>query len=198
MAGIIFILILCMIIIYMTHVKKNEGYEAFVINKNEHYSLRVNRTLPIKYKFVLCSKSINFSAIFSDGCNYDTDSLGKDSLDVNKLYGISYGFDHRYRSIRIGWNYNSNLGVIQLFTYSYIQGQRKIQLLSRVKLYSEITISINWHKDGSIVQVRDFNRVIGENTIVGVSKSWIQFKLFPYFGGNQKAPNDMKIFIKDI
>lgn len=175
----------------------SEGWEIFLIKKNRHYSLRVNRPFPTPFKIAMHRGSLRFTAMFGHGCNYDSNDSNDLKGDINKLYGISYGLDDHYRSVRIGWRYNSNLKVIDLYVYSYIKGKREIKHLFSVNLFEEIHFTLFRTKNnGVIIEARPDGGTVITEAVYGIDKSIWDFKLWPYFGGNVKAPNDMTIFIK--
>jgi hypothetical protein len=172
-----------------------QPYRIFIIKKGKHYSISEDQVIKSGYKFQLAPKLLRFEAIFSEGCNYDS-TLVED--DINKLYGINYGFDWHYRSVRIGWRNDSHNDVIELFAYSYVKGKRIFKHLSYVKQYEPIKISMNHNTKENQVEIlvdREGRDKV-YHIVKGIDKSWIRFKLFPYFGGNMTSPNDMKIIIK--
>ena len=181
--------------------KNLSGFEAFVIKKSRHYSLRINRPFPSEYKFALAPNVLRFTAIFADGCKYESEN--PDIIDdINKLYGINFGINWHRDSVRIGWRYNANLRVIELYLYSYVKGKRKFSHLMNVHTFEAVHFTMFHARkvDKVIVEVCTSNED-GETTttdaVIGVKNSWIRFKLFPYFGGNMPAPQDMKILIRD-
>lgn len=164
----------------------------YFIRKGKHRSESSLSLFPTTLKVGLAGKTIRFSAIFCDGCNYDDSVIGD---SINKLYGVSYGFDHHYRSVRIGWRSNRKLEVIELFTYAYINGKRYIKYLVSVKTFEQVDFTIFHNGSLCIIELRtqDGIRVIES---VRVERGIIDWILFPYFGGKSAAPNDIKILIK--
>lgn len=60
---------------------------------------------------------------FSDSCRYD--SAPYNSQDVNKLFGLSFGFGGVHgNSARFGWRWSMADKCIELLAYCYIEGQR--------------------------------------------------------------------------
>ncbi len=176
--------------IYIKSSKIDKGYTVFNISKGKHYSVKENSLLPIPYKLAFAPKTLRFTAIFGAGCDYN--SINNDS--INKLYGISYGFDVHWRSVRIGWRYNSNLKVIELFAYGYAKGKRVIKFISSVAQYEEVEFIMFQNDDQVIIEANNKITII----IPDIDKSAVRFKLWPYFGGKQAAPQNMKIFIKNL
>lgn len=184
------------ILMVITRNKDEKGWTTYIIKKGKHFSSRTLIGWLWKVGFV--PKVLRFSAIFADGCDYDDNKLGaRDREDINKLYGVSYGFDTHYRSVRIGWRYNTNLKVIELFIYSYVKGRRFIKKILNCRLYDQIDFIIFKQEDSNVAVVKiKANGTEVEELVHGIDTDWIRFKEFPFFGGDKKAPNDMKIFIK--
>jgi len=187
---IISILIIGLICTLWKHSKKTIGTVVYSIRKGNHYSASW-------FRFPFFNKHrLTFTFVLGGGCKYDP-LYGEG--DINKLYGISFGFDPHYRSIRIGWRCSTNNTTIELYAYSYDDGKRKITYLCDVKQYETYVISIiriNRHCNVCVSDVWD--RVRGNCDItINDSSDWIKFRLFPYFGGNKPAPHDMKIYINE-
>lgn len=170
--------------------KDPNGFEAFVIRKGCNYSIRINRPFPTKYKFRLAPKTLRFTAVFGYGC----DTIPQND-DWNKLYGVSYGFDRHWRSMRIGWRYNSHKKLIELCMYAYSRGKREVKYLFDVELNEEVHFVIFTTNNSGIVEAKSDNHRVADK-ILGLDAHVARFMLWPYFGGDQPAPDKMTIFIK--
>lgn len=176
--------------------KIDQGYTVYHILKGWHYSIRDNTFIPFPFKFSFAPKFLRFVAVFGEGCDYDDNNKG----DINKLYGVSYGIDPHWRSVRIGWRWNENLKVIELFAYSYVKGKRVVKFISSVALLEQIEFQIFYSATSNAVRI---NARTNDDSFVNVNvdeidRSPFRFKLWPYYGGNKPAPNYMKIFIKEL
>ncbi len=191
--GGIYLLSGILVIIIMMKLKRRkdlEGYDSYIIKKGKHFSLRNQSFIP--YKISLAPRLLRFDVVFLAGCDYE--EVSED--DIHKLYGVNYGFDHHYRSVRIGWRYHRVYKMIELFTYAYVKGKRVMKHLMLVKQYEDVSISM-YHSHRNEVQIQvDQGEKKALETIKGIDQAGIRFKLFPYFGGNIVAPNDIKILIK--
>lgn len=200
--GIILLLLVAVILVrmFVTYDSKNlNGFEAFVINKDRHYSIRANRPFPSEYKLSFApSRTLRFTAIFADGCAYMSDNHDVTD-DINKLYGINYGWHWHNNSVRIGWRYNAGLRMIELFMYSYVNGKREFEKLMNVNTFEAVHFTMFHARKVSkvVVEVKTEDGVWHTDAVMGIKDSWIKFKLFPYFGGNMPAPQNMKILIRD-
>lgn len=190
MTGVLLILVLGGVMLWMRLTKNiSPTWVVYKIKKNKHNPpFTIKTYAPIK-------NSLMFSIIFTEGCDYDTSSLESDALDINKAYGISYGFDPHWNSIRVGWRWNRTKKMIEVFWYVYSAGKRTYKHITDVALFEQVDFSIT--RQGNIVYLRGNVEDKAFHYIFRISDSWIRFKMFPYFGGNKKAPCDMKIVISD-
>jgi hypothetical protein len=176
MEGVIIIAAVLFAILWMLSKKSqiNKGYDEYEISKGDHYSTKNDS--PFKWKFGFAPKTLRFEAIFGQGCNYEDNNSG----DINKLYGISYGLDNHYRSVRIGWKYNANLKVIEQFEPVFFT-------IWKLKSANDVRLSVS---DSEKTERRI-------DIIKGIDSETIRLKQFPFFGGNKPAPRDMRIFIRE-
>ncbi len=118
-----------------------------------------------------------------------------DDLDLNKLSGVSYGLNDHSNSVRLVWRPDfDNSGKIMIYGYTY----DKLSTGQHTSLYIT-TVQTGQTCDGLI-------EVIGNQysiTVNGVNVKMdnthpdpsMCFRLYPYFGGNNVAPQDMLIDI---
>lgn len=113
--------------------------------------------------------------------------------DINKLYGFSEGFNHQYNSARIGWRWSNDS--LRLFGYVYNNGTRVSSEISAVNIGDTIRCSISLLD--SFYQFKVNQRVLTlSRTAVGSVASGYQ--LYPYFGGDETAPQPITIKIKEL
>lgn len=156
--------------------------KTYIIKKGTHSSFR----LP---KFIWNPKGYKIKFSFTNSCKYVTSDINNQN-DINKLFGFSRGihmlpqnnnllkkmFGRICNSIRIGWRYNIKNDNFEIFKYKYINGTRCISdVLVALKANQEYTISIG--------------DMFYTNFPLG-------YLLFPYFGGDEKAPKNMYINLK--
>ena len=91
------------------------------------------------------------------------------SEQINKLFGFG-AIRHHKRSYRIGWRYNANKDIIELFEYKYEHGIRFYELVDTMKIGQTKKLTV-------------------------FSPRYIYFGklLFPYFGGKYPAPQNIII-----
>lgn len=171
------------------HAKVDEnGFTEYIINKGDHYSNHLITK-------AINTDEFNFIAKFDSSAIYqNVDTLNQ--ADINKLYGFTednLSNDH-YNSARIGWRWYHD--ELQLLAYCYNEGQVSYGLIKgNIELGKEIFCSIKkengkyvFNVDGSIFLL----------TRKSTSDKFAGFKLYPYFGGDETAPHEIKILIKDV
>jgi hypothetical protein len=169
--------------------KVNEnGFTEYIIKKGDHYSNHlITKTIN--------TDEFNFIAKFDSSAIYkNVDSVNQ--ADINKLYGFTEDNltnDH-YNSARIGWRwYHEEL---QLMGYCYNEGQVSYGLIKgNIELGKEVFCSIK-KDDGKYIFSVDGS--IFTLPRKSTSSKFAGFKLYPYFGGDETAPHEIKILIKDI
>ncbi len=142
--------------------------KKYLIEAGKHYSFHFPMLVWDRNKMEITFK-------FDETAIYQTQSPNNQN-DWNKLFGFSRGFHHN-NSVRLVWRWNPNIKRIEITDYYYTNGVRfynKIPLLS-INPGEERTLSI------SIANRNAFK---------------LGYILFPYFGGQETAPHDIKIMIK--
>jgi hypothetical protein len=162
------------------------GYRTYVIPEGEHRSgsfFSHPDNSRIKFHFILDESSEYISEI------------EENQSDVNKIYGFSdFGKSHQKYSIRIGWRYLN--GATELCWLKREDG-RLITGLIR-------DIDINTPYE-AMIDIETFYYTItidGDTTMVrrrpdGFWGTIRRYYLYPYFGGNEFAPHDITIKIKE-
>lgn len=168
----------------------------YKIKKGRHFST------PFKFPKIYWNKTdikMNYVVTFSK-CDYIIED--EDKYDINKLFGISYGYHHT-NSDRIGWRYNEETNKIELFQYSYENKKRFARYIDEIEMNKKYYISLEVHKNKKR-NIRELTITIDGKEYIFFLKynenrfSKISYTLTPYFGGNKKAPKDMFIDIVNI
>lgn len=158
------------------------------VRKNRH------RFHPISLGFSF-SNEISKQVIFDESCKYDLGNVNQ--YDINKLFGVGFLPHHHYNSVRWGWRWSNVKQKVELFGYVYSQGKRSERFIGDVRIYESVQLSIVITGDGYLFVLKagqEKTSIIfmeGSSTIVG-------YKLGAYFGGDEKAPHDMKILMNNI
>jgi len=159
----------------------------FTTKKGKHYS---NNLLYKLFNFFNFSKKQEYIVRFTDTCAYSLNEV--DQTDVNKLFGFSNGFFHHKDSVRFGWNYLDDR--IVLYAYIYQNGKKNSTYICRVELETENKLTIFVENDSYIFQVEKLKTGLKSKLKVYKNKKFVfGYNLWPYFGGNNVAPQDISI-----
>jgi hypothetical protein len=131
-----------------------------------------------------------FTARFNSSAIYTTiDPVNQ--YDINKLWGFSEGFNHQYNSARIGWSYNTS--ALRLYAYVYNKGVRYSKEITSVSLNTDISCSIKLSGNTYIFSVNGV--VVTMPRALSTTKA-SGYQLYPYFGGDETAPQDITIDLR--
>jgi hypothetical protein len=136
---------------------------------------------------------LKFIVKFDSTAIYQTVS-SDNQLDVNKLYGFSDNNDqHHNFSARFGWRWSN--GALRLFGYVYNNGIFSYEELGAINIGTEYSCSIK-------VTPTHYIFTLNEGSInmprASTTATAVGYKLFPYFGGDEAAPHDINIWIKEL
>jgi hypothetical protein len=144
-------------------------------------------------------KSFAWRVTFTDSCRYDLQS--DDQLDTNKLCGVGYfpGF-HHVDSARFGWRYNITTGLVDLIAYCYVDKQRIIKPIASCEIGKEYILKMYSGNNLYSLCVLDpvTNAYAGYVTVRYTHKKKLQYGLLPFFGGNRRAPHEIKIQLTSL
>lgn len=171
---------------------------------------------PVQVGIHFGKKDMTWRVNFTESCLYPFDD--PDDYDINKLVGISFlrmtkfAAPHHSDSIRFGWRCSENHpGKISIYPYWYNKGQRywynkshtgqqhaildiNREYVFRLQLMPEhgrfrLTIyqgAYEWSNDHPLFSFE---------THFDFPKFKWGYMLFPYFGGDNTAPQDCKIWM---
>jgi hypothetical protein len=155
----------------------------FVIKTGNHYSEQ-NAPQIMNRSAMSAHVTFDSSAIYQ---SVDPVNQG----DVNKLMGFSdCGNDHQQNSARIGWSWTGEK--LELYAYCYVDKARVIKSLGNFPLNKAITCSISAKDKYYYFKADNINDSI-PRFCADYNSS--RYKLFPYFGGDETAPHEVKILI---
>lgn len=168
--------------------------KQYLIKKGNHYcSMSIFEKLgAIGWK--ITSYSVRFK--FHNDC-YWAPKRNSDDDDLNKLTGIGFGTNHQNNSVRLAWRPDFNIpGAIQIFGYTYDEKPTA----PKFEFLEITTVNVGQTIDAKIESKNNQYLI----TVNGVTKPMenlrpdpnLCFRLFPYFGGNNTAPQDMTIDIE--
>lgn len=135
---------------------------------------------------------LSFTVKFDSTAIYQTASK-ENQLDINKLYGFSdNNAQHQQYSARFGWRWSNN--ALRLFAYIYNNGVRSSKELSTIDIGTENSCSIKVADSAYIFTLNGRSVSIPRESKTAQAEG---YKLFPYFGGDEVAPHNILIMIKE-
>ncbi|KAA6434392.1 hypothetical protein FOE74_09330 [Rufibacter glacialis] len=136
------------------------------------------------------TNSIKFEVRFDSTAIYATKDPGNQA-DINKLYGMSdCSTFHHENSARFAWRWYQNR--LELHAYSYNGGKNTSTFITAIDLNKTYTCMLTLTDSKYIYQVGNA-AVEHARACTGEGKG---YQLYPYFGGDETAPHDIKIKIK--
>lgn len=135
---------------------------------------------------------MKFVVKFDSTAIYQT-QLAENQYDINKLYGFSDNEkDHHQYSARFGWRWSAN--ALRLFAYVYNAGSVISKELTPVGIGAEISCSIKVTPTNYLFTV---DKVTTQLPRMAVTEKAKGYQLYPYFGGDETAPHQINIWIKN-
>lgn len=168
-------------------VADRDGFVEYLIRKGGQSST------PSVYKFYQNQSELRFIVRFDSSARYRTvDPVNQQ--DINKLYGFADNDKpHHHFSARIGWRWFDEK--LELHGYVYNDSVRSSKVITTVPLLKDVDCSIK-------VDARQYVFTVDGDTATlprtASSPGALGYRLFPYFGGDETAPQDIRIRIKEF
>jgi hypothetical protein len=160
----------------------SEGYKTYTIKKGKHrstYSYNTSR-----------DTAFNWSIIFDSSAIYTTQDPAN-QYDINKLIGWSdCGENHMDYSIRFGWRWLNDS--LEIHWFQHVNGNFSFAKICSVDLCEPYEYYL-------LIKDSEYKLCVSGNCVtIGrtCSSDYKKYKLYPYFGGQEKAPHNIKIKIK--
>lgn len=139
------------------------------------------------------TNEMKFVVRFDSSAIYQTTSA-ENQYDINKLYGFSdNNGDHQQYSARFGWRWSAD--ALRLFAYVYNAGLVTSKELKSIAIGAETRCSIKITSTNYIFSVNDVNYPLPRMASTEKAKG---YQLYPYFGGDEVAPHEINIWIKNV
>ncbi len=162
-----------------------QNWETFIIPKGEHYSLTNPLTL-------IPDSCLKFDLAFDSSALY-TSVLPENQFDWNKVLGFSDCGDlHQTNSLRLVWRHAIGIG-IELASYTYKNGTRDFEILDTVAVGDTVAVELLKQQSGHY-RTRIGSKIFVE-TRECTSLSNTDYLLYPYFGGDETAPDTVRVHI---
>ncbi|MBC7486884.1 MAG: hypothetical protein H7282_09050 [Cytophagaceae bacterium] len=148
-------------------------------------------TDPIVFK---TTTELKFKAKFDSSAIYTTiDPANQD--DTNKLLGLSdCNTLHQSNSARFGWRWFNNQ--LEIMAYCYIDELKPEPVrVAVVELNTVNTYNIAFKSDRYIFTVNGTHKV---EVLKNCDYTGVRYKLYPYFGGDETAPHEIRIWVEEL
>lgn len=160
-------------------------FVKYTINAGEHYAVQ-KAYVPVE------TAELKFVVRFDSSAVYQSRSASNQA-DINKLYGFSdNGDDHHQYSARFGWRWSG--GALRLFAYVYNEGKVVSEELGVVHIGAETECRINVTPDSYLFYCNKGVTALPRKSTTTAAKGYL---LYPYFGGDETAPHEITIWIKN-
>ena len=161
----------------------DNGYTVYKIKKGEHRSVYSYNRLSENTYYLEC--------IFDESAIY-TSIDPNNQYDINKLWGLSDCNKHHMKnSIRFGWRWLNDS--LEIHWFKHEESKFTHEKIACIDLNKKVFLSLNITEDEYQLSV---NGKTG-STPRACSKDYNKYKLYPYFGGDEVAPHDITIKIKE-
>lgn len=136
---------------------------------------------------------LKFAVKFDSSAIY-TNSDPNNQYDINKLYGFSdnNALHHQF-SARFGWRWSDN--ALRLFGYIYNNSIRDSKELGTIAIGTENNCSIKITPSHYVFTLNGVKDSLPRASATVKAEG---YKLYPYFGGDETAPHDIFIYIKEL
>lgn len=185
--GLLFILLCCAGCQWLGNTPSfGDDYITYKISKGNH-------EIDNNSNGLFTGNEMKFQAIFDSTCIYKTVDPGN-QFDINKLMGFSdCSSQHHENSARFGWNWKEN--ALHIYAYIYVAGQRQEKELGTAELGKTASFKLSTLNNTYIFVYNGNTTIMPRHCSGGLG---IAYKLLPYFGGDEAAPQDIKIKIRNI
>lgn len=159
------------------------------IKKDKHNS---NWYLPAQG--LLFKNKVTMLVRFDESAIYENTDPSNQG-DINKLWGFSdCSSGHHKNSARFGFNWYQ--GKLRLWGYTYSQGNRSWVELQTLNLNETYKTEIYLKDNEYVFMINDI--IVGTQPRGCSGNGGIKYRLGPYFGGDERSPHDMAIYLKRI
>jgi len=172
----------------------NKGLSSTTSNQFIKYTIHEGSNYCDSNSFKMVDVTeMKFVARFDSTAIYQTKDPSH-QYDINKLYGFSdNNADHHSYSARFGWRWSDN--ALRLFAYVYNSSEMTSKELTTVNIGDDINCSIKVSGNQYLFTV---NGVTQSMPRTAITEKGDGYQLYPYFGGDETAPHEIHIWIKNV
>lgn len=158
--------------------------EKIILHKWDTYKIKEGKHSSGTHVMPFTGNALEFDAIFDQSAIYKIEPANQ--TDINKLLGFSdCNSMHHENSARFGWNWTDSLNI---YAYCYSSGKVNHKYITSINLNKVYRYSI-YKTSSRYLFCLDGKSVWMERN----NKEGSGYVLFPYFGGTELAPHDIKI-----
>ncbi|MCH8553578.1 MAG: hypothetical protein LAT76_00335 [Schleiferiaceae bacterium] len=134
--------------------------------------------------------TLAFKMTFDETAIYQTIDP-QHQLSWSKVLGFSdCGTHHHSNSARLVWRWNENVG-IELAGYVYIDGVRTWNIVDTIQVNDTVSATVYRTLNSYVITTQETKSVqFSRHCSDGIS-----YWLYPYFGGQEPAPQDVRVHI---
>ena len=164
----------------------------YLIKQGDHES-RIENSINPKGLRTLKSETLILTVRFDETARYNLNNTNQQ--DINKLFGFAdCNSLHHENSARFGWNYNPESDKVDIFIYVYRQTQRIYEKIGSMEIGESKDMSISLEGNQYRFWFGDETKTVTRGTTCELG---VYYLLYPYFGGDEAAPQDIRIYIKE-
>ncbi|CAG5016621.1 hypothetical protein DYBT9275_05592 [Dyadobacter sp. CECT 9275] len=142
---------------------------------------------------IFTASSMRFQAVFDSSCIYKT-VIPENQYDINKLMGFSdCSSQHQVNSARFGWNWQNN--ALHIYAYIYVDGLRSAKELGVIEIGQPSSFKLSTSGNSYVFNLNGTETIMPRHCSGGVG---VSYKLLPYFGGDEPAPQNIRIKIRNL
>ena len=168
-------------------VSPNDGFIKYTIAKGAHYASN-NAYKPVE------TNELAFDVRFDSSAIYQS-AKAENQYDINKLYGFADNNSHHHSfSARFGWGWNKK--ALRLYGYIYNEGKVSSQELAAIEIGAQVNCAIR--VAGNAYQFFVNDRLAATMPRKAATPKASGYLLYPYFGGDEVAPHNVDIWIKNF
>ncbi|MBF9253814.1 hypothetical protein I2I11_10960 [Pontibacter sp. 172403-2] len=158
---------------------------TYLIRRGSHYAT----SNPLKRT---TTTSLKFEVTFDSSAVYTTTDPVNQG-DINKLYGVAdCGTTHQTNSARFGWRWYNNQ--LEIHAYTYLNKIRMSAYIGTVALGRKSICELELGDQVYTFRL-DSRQVTLPRACSGAGEG---YQLYPYFGGDETAPHDIRITIREM
>lgn len=162
------------------------AFVTYTIAKGAHYCDK-------NFFRELDTTQLHFSVLFDSSAVYTTADPANQE-DINKLYGFADNNSvHHQFSARFGWRWSA--GALRLFAYIYNNAAVESKELATIAIGKEVDCRIRAEGSRYIFSVNGQADTLLRKSNTQKAKG---YQLYPYFGGDEAAPHNIRIRLKDL